>query len=261
MRTFASFLLLLTACTMYAQPELRLTKLDTQRFEADTFVGYDKFGYAYFIRNNAFIKFKDGQTVEFDNLTTGKITRADILNPLLVVLFYEPFNTAVLLDNQLNEVAEINFNDLPRPIAAHAVGLASQNRLWVYDSLTQQIGLFDYQKKDYRVLTTSFQDNLVYYQSDYNAFRWIDDKGNQFSTDLFGKITTLPKLARHDKIQFFNDGMLYRENGRWFYFDNGKNAAVMIPNVDNSAVDYYVKDQILTIFTGSGITNYKITTP
>jgi hypothetical protein len=38
-----------------------------------------------------------------------KITKVDLQNPLKIVLFYESFNSALLLDNQLNEIQKINF--------------------------------------------------------------------------------------------------------------------------------------------------------
>jgi hypothetical protein len=70
----------------------------------------------------------------------GKITKVDLQNPLKIVLFYESFNVAPL-DNQLNEIQKINFSSNANPIVITATGIASQNQLWVYNSLNQQIGL------------------------------------------------------------------------------------------------------------------------
>ena len=39
-----------------------------------------------------------------------KIKKVDLINPLKVTLFYEEFNTVVLLDNQMNEIQKIDFS-------------------------------------------------------------------------------------------------------------------------------------------------------
>ena len=63
-----------------------------------------------------FYKTKDHQSLEYKNISLGKITKVDLQNPLKIVLFYENFNTAVLLDNQLNETQKINFSENTIPI-------------------------------------------------------------------------------------------------------------------------------------------------
>jgi hypothetical protein len=71
-------------------------------------------------------------------------------------LIYESFNSALLLDNQLNEIQKINFSSNANPIVITATGIASQNQLWVYNSLNQQIGLFLY-KKEYKTISHPFR--------------------------------------------------------------------------------------------------------
>jgi hypothetical protein len=47
----------------------------------------------------------------------------------------------ILLDNQLNETQKNKFLENTSALAVSATGIASQNQLWVYNSLNQQIGL------------------------------------------------------------------------------------------------------------------------
>jgi hypothetical protein len=178
------------------------------------------------------------------------------------MLFYENFNTIVLLDNQLSETQKINFSENDIPILATATGIASQNRLWIYNSLTQQIGLFDYLKNNFQSITPSFQGNLKYYESDFNSFQWIDDKLNWYSCDVFGKITTLGKVADFDQIQVIaNEEVIFSKEGKLFIENLKKNSIYQIENVDKSFKKFYYKEQILSIFTNQEITNYKITIP
>jgi hypothetical protein len=228
----------------------------------DQFLGYDQFGYFYSIKTNVLSKSKKEETFEYKNISLGKPTKIDFQNPLKIILFYENFNTIILLDNQLSETQRINLSENNSPITATAAGLASQNRLWIYNSLTQEIGLFDYLKNTYQSITPSFQGNLKYYESDFNTFRWIDDKLNWYSCDVFGKIKSLGKVADFDQIQITaNQEIVFSKDGKLFLKDLKKNSIYTIENVDKSFTNFYYKDQILSIFTNQEITNYKITIP
>jgi hypothetical protein len=258
-----TMLFLIFSIAVFSQEKkLAATRLRDFNYAADTFVGTDNLGDHYFIKDNVFIKTDGPHSLEYQNLSFGKITRADIENPLMIALFYESFNTIILLDNQLNEVQEINFTMLNIPIVAHAAGLASQNRLWIYDSLTQQIGFYDYLKNAYQSMTTPLKENLKYYQTNLNLFFWVDVKSDWYACDIFGKIFPLGKIADFERIQFVSEnGYLYANTGKLYFQNVKENAVLEITNLDNSFKKFYYKDQILSIFTNRGITNYKIILP
>ena len=229
---------------------------------ADQYLGYDQFGFYYSIKNNVLSKSKKEESFEYKNISLGKPTKIDIQNPLKIMLFYENFNTIILLDNQLSETQKINLSENDVPIITTATGIASQNRLWIYNSLTLQIGLFDYLKNTYQSITPSFQENLKYYFSDFNTFQWIDDKLNWYSCDVFGKITTLGKVSDFDQIQVIeNQIVVFSKDGKLHLQDFSKNSIYTIENVEKSFQNFFYKDQILSIFTNQEITNYKITIP
>jgi hypothetical protein len=196
----------------------------------------------------------------------GNITKADILNPLKIVLFYEDFNSAVLLDNQLNKITEINFSQNNIPIVATAIGMSTQNQLWVYNSLNQQIGLFDYLKKnEYKTVSTPLTESIKFYQTDFNTFYWIDEKNNWFSCDIFGKTTDLGKVTDFDKIEILSPKQYIFSKANLLYFKDihkgGFDTIFEIEVPEKSLNKFYYKDQILSIFTNKEITNYKIVIP
>ncbi|MFE3847337.1 hypothetical protein ACFX5D_05075 [Flavobacterium sp. LB3P45] len=241
--------------------KLLSSKINHLTIDADQFLGYDQFGYYYTLKNNVFSKIKDTETLEYKNISLGKITKVDLLNPLKIVLFYENFNTVILLDNQLNETQKINFSENTVPIVATAIGIASQNQLWIYNSLNQQIGLYDYLKKDYKTISTSFPESIKYYQSDFNTFHWIDKKNNWFSCDIFGKITKKEKISDFDSIEIISDNQLIISKDSILTIDNEKNQKFEIEILEKTFKKFCYKDQILSIFTSQGITNYKIIIP
>lgn len=256
------FFILQTA-TFFAQ-ELRIEAKQNsiEKTAMDVFVGYDGMGNLYFIKNNIFYKKNSQELWQYKNVSLGKITKIDFQNQLKIMLFYENFNTIILLDNQLNETQKINFSENEIPIMATATGIASQNRLWIYNSLTQEIGLFDYLKNTFRSITPPFSGTIKQYQSDFNTFRWIDDTLNWYAVDVFGKITTLGKAPHFDQIQVIsNQELVFSKDGKLFIQDFSKNNIFSIENVDKSFDNFYYKDQILSIFTNQEIINYKITIP
>ena len=230
------------------------TKIPPQRY-----IGTDAFGWEYTIADNEFRKAKDGKILKYKNVGLGEIYRADLQSPLQLVLFYRRFNTVVLLDNQLNQTAIINFSELPVGVIAEAVGLASQNRLWLYDVTTQQIGLYDPVRNNFRSLTPPFNDGIKYYQSDYNYFYWIDNTGKCFELNLFGKVRPLGTLPAFDAAQFITPAMLlYTKDNSLYLYNLATNEQKHIDITEKSFSSFYYASQILSIFTESEIIKYNI---
>jgi hypothetical protein len=246
-----------------AQGQMKNASLvSSQSISGSTFVGIDVLSNLYYIENNVFFKKNNGQLWQYKNLSLGKISKIDLQNPLKIVLFYEDFNSVILLDNQLNEIQKINFSTENSSIIAAAIGIASQNRLWVFDTLSQKLGLYNYLNGEFKSIATSFQGNFKYYKSDFNTFQWIDNQLNWFSCDIYGKITLLRKVSDFDKIQILDSQLILFSKGEHLYFQDFKlNRTEEIQNVDKTFEFFTYKDEILSIFTNRQIKNYKIIIP
>lgn len=229
---------------------------------AERYLGTDAFGWKYTIADNEFRKQKDSRIVRYKAVALGTIYKADLQNPLQIVLFYKKFNTAVLLDNQLNETARINFSELQQPVLAEAVGLASQNRLWVYDANTQQVGLYDTAPRSFKALTPPFNKMLQYYQSGYNFFYWADEGNSLYAVNLFGKVSYLGKLPAFEQLHLISPTQVLLQNDNTLYLYNPQQqnlGRVAIAEKSFKSFDYTA--QILSIFTDREIIYYNITLP
>ena len=236
--------------------------ISTQKINADEFVGFDGLENLYYIKDNTLFKKNKSELWQYKNVYLGNLTHVDIQNPLKIVLFYENFNTIIMLDNQLSETQKINFSKNNEPIIVAVAGNASQNKLWIYNSISQQIGLFDYLNNNLQSITTSIQGNFKYYNSNLNSFYWIDDKLNTYSCDIFGKITSLGKVSDFNQIQVVSSQIIiFSKDGKLYLQDLSKNSFYTIENIEKSFKNFYYKDQILSIFTNQEITNYKIIIP
>ena len=228
----------------------------------ERYEGKDTFEWQYTIANNTLRKEKDGRYVEYKNLSLGDIYKVDLQNPLQVVVFYRKFNTVVLLDNQLNETARINFSNIPEPIVAEAAGLASQNRLWVYDVNTQRVGLYILAHSEFKALTPPFTDTIKHYQSDYNYFYWIDVSGRCYAANLFGNVSFLGTVPQFEKAQIISPKQILLQNQNMlslYNMETGRGTRIEI--VEKSFSGFQYAAQILSIFTEREINQYKVTLP
>lgn len=223
------------------------------------YLGTDAFGWKYTIVENEFRKEKDNKIMRYKSVSLGEIYKVDLQNPLQIILFYRKFNTAVLLDNQLNETTRINFSNVPQPLIAEAVGLASQNRLWIYDITTQQLGLYDLVQNSFKTITPPFSDNIKYYQSDYNYFYWVDSTNKCFMVNLFGNVGFLGTFPEYDQIQLLSSNEAIIKKGNALYLYNLETQTQKpIALVEKSFKSFHYTAQILSIFTDSEINTYKI---
>ena len=263
MKTIIYFIFVCNCMLCFCQNQkLKTTALGTKEIEDKIYIGFDGLGNNYFIKENVFSMQNETKSWEYKNVALGKITSVDFLNPLKIVLFYEDFNTIVTLDNQLNEVQKLNLFEIDNTIFAAKIGLASQNQFWIYNSLTQQIMLFDYLNNTSKNIGNPIQESIKYTQSDFNNFYWIDEVNNWYSIDIFGKVTLLANIPPFEKIQIIDtDKLLFSRDNMLYCLNNKTKTVYEIEIVEKSFQNYYYKDQILAIFTNQQIKNFKLKLP
>jgi len=261
MKRLFCYLLLLLVVNSYCQNEkLPATRLDSIAITADAFVGFDGFNNCIYFKNNVLIKKVDQSILQYQNLGLGKISKVDITNPLKIIIFYEEFNAVIVLDNQLNEIQKIEFSRLETPVLASAVGISGQNKLWVFNTLNQQIGLYDLNSSTYENKSIPLSESIAYYQTDFNYFQWIDKQNNWYQSTIFGRIVSNGKVEVTNDLQLLpQNKILFSKENKLFLRDRNINKLYEIEIFEKSFKKFYYKEQILSIFTNQGITNYKIT--
>ncbi len=261
-RIFCYLFLLLVVDGFSQNEKLVAIKSDSIEIIADTFIGFDGFNNCIYLKNNVLFKQVDKSILQYQNLGLGKIAKVDIANPLKIIVFYEEFNAVIVLDNQLNEIQKIEFSKLETPVLATAIGISGQNKLWVFNSLNQQIGLYDLNSSTYESKSIPLSESIVYYQSDFNYFQWIDKQNNWFTSTIFGRIVSNGKVEVTNDLQLLpQNKLLFSKENKLFLRDRNINKLYEIEIVEKSFKKFYYKEQILSIFTDQGITNYKITIP
>ena len=247
---------------MKGQELISSTKQNSIKTECDVFLGFDNQQNKYSIKNNILTKNSETITYQYNNLGLGKITRVDFQNPLQIVIFYKNFNTVVLLDNQLNEIKKIDFNLKSTPVTLEAVALSSQNQIWIYDSISSKIGLYNVNTYAFKWISTMLENPISYYESDYTHFYWTDVNLNLYRISIYGTIEKLGIQSKFDSIQLTKNGnSIYQLENQLYYYDLTSKRSSKIAIDEKIISKFFFGDGILSIFTQNEITNYKIILP
>ncbi len=230
---------------------------DSIALDIDNYFGKDVLGYDYFSKNNVLYKQKKSEKWEYKNLSLGTINSVDFINPLKILVFYKDFNTAILLDNQLSEISEIRLNDLN--ILAQTCSIASQNRLWVYDNLSNQLILVDYLNKKNTLINQPFKNTFTYYKSDYNNWICISEENIISIYDNYGKVIFGISVPEFDQIILTQTpNILFSLNDNLYLYKDEKLGSELIFSTQKSLKKFYYSNGILTIFANNTLYNYNI---
>ena len=234
---------------------------------ADKFIGVDSFNNIYFITNMELHKNGvDGDFV-FNDLQLGPLASVDIINPLNVVLFYEDTNTVVLVDNKLNEIERINFNNLPEFLNINHATNAGNNRLWIFNVDTQQLELFNYRNLKKTSFSQPFPGNLIWQTSNFNyCYLLTENKIRVFN--IYGSLLSELDAKGYKKVIQQDEKVLgVKDNTLYYLAEISEGTTTKYPEaIKISIPEITIKDLHLTleflyIYDGKNIHILKLTQP
>ncbi|WP_430613888.1 hypothetical protein [Flavobacterium sp. JP2137] len=253
-------LLLLSPC--WAQKPITAVYLDAEAAAGAHFIGKNIFNSSYFVKDHVLVEKRGNAQREYQNLSLGPLDFVDLVNPMQLSLFYKRFNTVVLLDKELAPIKTIRLADANPQLIPAYVGMSSQNRLWLWDDATNQLGQLSLQTLVFQSLTTAFLEPVIYRSSDVNYFYWISKDNKLFYSDIYGKVKQPYTLPPFDRIQIINkDKILYINDNQLYYLDLPSGISSRIDLREKSISAFFFNTQILSIFTDLEIKNYLITLP
>ena len=132
MQSLLKFLFLILFSTSFAQSNEQ--KVDS--------IGIDILNASYTVFNDALIKKSNQKTKTYKNIALGEIWSVDIINSQQIVMFYGDFNSVIILDNQLNLIESIAFQNT---ISFAKKGIT--NTLWIFNTDENKVQLYDYKTK------------------------------------------------------------------------------------------------------------------
>ena len=247
-------LFLFVAFSSVAQ-NIDFEKVGVKPAKYDVFWGNDISGNNYFSTSNNLYKSNEKDTLNYTNNKFGKITGVETFNMLQTLVFYKQNNAFVLLDAQFNEINTTIFSE----INCEFLKPASQNEVWFYDSLSQQIGLYNLNSQKSKFLSNPISKIIKAAHSDYNYLYWIDNENGIFSINKFGKIASLGKANPFEKVIFSDKSdLIYLFDDKLYYYSVENQTEMNIVIDEKLIKNFFYKDGILSIFTDNQMSTYKI---
>ncbi len=259
-----SFLIIFCLYTVDAQEakEVAVTPLN-----ATSFVGVDTYKSLYFIKDMVLHKTGTDGNYVFNDFQLGPIAQVDIINPLKVVIFYRDTNTVVFVDNRLNEIERINFNNLPNFINVGAATNAGNNRLWLFNMDTQQLELFNYRLLLETVVSQPFTGSLKSIASNFNYCYTLTDKKIR-AFNIYGSLLAEMDAHGFDKIYQQNENVFaLRGNELVFVAKLSQDEPlapfrkIALPLSENSLKDLHLTQDFLYLYDGKNLRTLTLTLP
>jgi hypothetical protein len=232
--------------------------IKSQNLSVEVFVGVDKFTNIYYLDNRTLYKSGSDQKYEFAALNLGPITYVDIVNPLKITVFYKQSNTAVILDNTLNEITRIEFSAIENFRNVSMATTANDRRLWIFNSDLQQLELFDYRLNKVIVEFPPLAQIPNAHTSNFN-FCWLQTPTEFITYNIYGtivkeekSITQFQTIAQNQKV------LIAQKDDDFFIKSIGSNTFAKLEIAQNTVQEFSLIGEILYIYNGQNLTTYTI---
>ncbi|MCB0374852.1 MAG: hypothetical protein KDD04_02940 [Sinomicrobium sp.] len=237
--------------------EVHCALVSQTALKADRFIGVDDFDNTYYITAGALNK-KSGETViRYTNLQLGAIGSADILNPLEITVFYPDFNTVITLDNTLNEIVKIDFNQLKNFRNVRYATTANDKNLWIFNADLQQLELYNYQTREILAANQPLNREVIAQKSNYN-FCWLLTGKTLLKYNSYGSLLTAAPLEGYEDFVQSGDHIVLKKAGALFYKKDGTDGAAPLKISEIRIKDFSITGNNLYIYDGEKLYRYQL---
>ena len=251
------YVLMLFNCWLYGQKSLSTRFIQSTPYSWDYFAGMDQFESLYYLKSNALLK-QNGETLQsFSDLNKGEISSVSTFNPLKLVVFHKDFNSITLLDNRLAELVSVHFNALSPLRTVSHISYGNDSTIWLFDTNTLQLELFDYNSADIRVRTVPLQSEILALDSDY-IYCWVLLENELHCYNYMGSlISKLPNIGFTD-LKLWNGILFLKKKNKLFYkpINNDVILALDLPKI--LLKQFFVTNETLYIYDEEFLHHYQL---
>ena len=241
----------------FSQEKVEAILINSIDLNEQSIVGIDNFGILYTIKNETFSKKENGKTITYSNVQLGNISSANVFNPLKINLFYKNFNTAIILDNRLAEIKKIDFNAIqPYKNVSH-VSTGYDTTLWIFNTDTQQLELFDYKTNKIRATTMPTVSNVLAMTSNYN-FCWLLTERFLYKFNYFGSMDFKIENKGYKAIAEDNGNLIIKGDNELFYLSKQSEQPIPIKIEELLINQFLVTNETLYIYHDEILRQYQL---
>ena len=241
------------------QNQIKIEKIET-KIHDDNFklLKIDNLGNEYYLSDYQLLKRKD---LLFSDSSMGFISKVDLYNPLKIKVWFLDFNSLVILDNFLNEITRINFNEIPTLGEIYDISSANDNSIWVFDETDMKIKKFDFFKKLLiENIETKIEGEFLDFKSNYN-YLWVITDLYFYKINYNGSIIYKSEnVNRFNKIRLFKNDIILANNNQLIHFKNDEELFIDIKHEKLFIKDFSVIDETLYIYDKDHLKKFLILT-
>ncbi len=240
-----------------AQITVDATEQDSFPLEADLFVGIDSFENVYYAKDNVLYKKQGETTINYTNYQLGNLSSVDILNPLEITLFYDDFNTVVQLDNTLNEINRIDFNNLASFRNLQFATTAINKSLWVFNVDNQLLEVYDFLRRNSVFINQPISQSVIAQTSNYN-FCWLMTKDHVYKFNIYGSLINEFPNVQYQWVDEDNGNLVLGNDEGLFYLERNTINPIKIQLDEMQIKQLHLKEESLYIYDGSQVTRFQL---
>ena len=244
---------------IFSQEKFYLKNIDQIKND-DSFrlVSVDNLGELYFLEGN---NLRKGENHIFSDSSIGLLSKVDFYNNFMLKLWYSNFNTLVILDNFLNEITRVNFNEISSLFEISDISSANENNVWVFDESVMRIKKFNFFKKMFiDNIETQIDGNLIDMKSNYN-YLWVLTEKFFYKINYNGLIIfKIENKSEFNRLGFYKNNVILSNNKELYHFKNEEKLFIKI-NLEKLFIkDFFVINETLYIYDEDFVNKYLILT-
>jgi len=228
--------------------------------DANQFVGYDSYNDLFYVKDQVLYKKTTSDLYNFKDFQLGEIYSVDIVNPMNIAVYYQDFNTVVLLDNRLNEIERVEFNNISEFTNTSQVTVAANNSLWIFNIDLQQLELYNYRSKLKTVVSLPINGEVLSQVSNFNyCFILTEEKIRAYN--IYGSLLAEINNEGFQKIIQFNENLIAIKDNELYYIDKETRESKKIKSPEISIKDLQLTQDYLYIYDENQVHTFKLTFP
>ncbi len=243
--------------TLFCQEIKEVSLIKATKLKTDNFIGIDDFGAIYHIKNNVLYKKTDTNTISYNNLQLGNLSNVDILNPLEITVFYTDFNTVIKLDNTLNEIIKIDFNQTKTFKNVQFATTAISKNIWIFNTDLQQLELFNHQTKKSFPIHQPLAKSVIVQKSNYN-FCWLLTKTQLFHYNNYGSLINKIPMENFEDFCQSNGNIILKKKNKLFFLEKDSESRTPLTLPKIIVKDFYLNGENLYIYDGELLHQFQL---
>jgi len=254
---YFKYIFIFITTILFSQNSINTQLIEKIKLHDDHLAQIDNFNNLYFIDENTLVKQTNDSEFIYNNRQLGQISSFDGFNPLKLNLFYQDFNTVMVLDNRLSEITKINFNTLKPFRNISHITTGNDNTIWCFNQDNQQLELFDYRTNNTKAKTLPINENVIQLKSDYNTC-WLLTKRYLYVYNYFGSLLKKMENDGYTSMAVSNGNVVLNKDNSLFYLKNNSGNTIPIILSNLLIKQFFVTNETLYIYDDEFLHQYQL---